>query len=690
MIGQNMRMRAAPRGGTFTLERESRVFPVTAALLLVTALSGFVTYLAADHGAVWQQWTYLLHTIQGLALAFLVAYFIYIHFRRTIGLRRPGLSLLGILVALASSAFAVSGVYLAFAGQSEGTRGVYVFHIAASLLALIALVVHVLAHRAFWPGTRQEQRPGLFDINPVARRCSALLLGLSVATVAAATLAYQALPSPFADRAVIEPYELSYGPHPFRPSQTETAHGGFYDVRRLGGSADCAACHGEIFEQWRSSMHAKAASDKAYQTNINLLAKTRGMATTRYCEGCHAPVALLSGQLTPGGRLDTPGHLEEGVGCLGCHGIGEIIHTNGVASYKYTPPEPYLFAGFSHPLVKAIHNYLLKLNPVQHRKDMARTNLAQPQMCATCHAQFMDESMNDWGWVKMQDEYTAWSKGPFSKQSQHTFSESIMQRCQDCHFPLQPGKDPSANADGLIRTHRSLGANTAIPWIDGDREQLERVTQFLQANRVAVTIDNPNRAQAVRSDRPIDPSVASVTENPGYYYLGEEVVINVVVNNVTVGHDFPGGTTDINEVWLHVRAVDGNNRVIFESGGIADNGEVDPGAYFYRSLPVDRAGKLVWRHDLFRMVGDSFKKVVPAGGSDVVPYRFAVPGTTKGPLIVSAVVRYRKFNNRYAKWALDDPRVSLPIVDMAATSLRVPIRLKPEAFDSSLARVIDQ
>ena len=59
-------------------------------------------------------------------------------------------------------------------------------------------------------------------------------------------------------------------------------------------------------------------------------------------------------------------------------------------------------------------------------------------------------------------------------------------------------------------------------------------------------------------------------------------------------------------------------------------------------------------------------------------YRFEVPYWAKGHLSVTALLRYRKFNQRYASWALDAPKVALPITDMARDSLIIPLRTRPE------------
>lgn len=649
-----------------------------AAITVVLVVSGYFSWFWQDFSII-EQWVYLIHTLLGVVVSALLIPYIILHFRRTIGLRRSWIAFSGMLSALVFLGLAATGIDVVMEGQTEAQRWVFQVHIWLAALILIFLAAHVVFHVVSLPERRKKNEPNRFPslsgglLKPTVR-----LLAVSILLPLAAATLYQTRATPYKDAPVVEPYVYAYGDHPFRPSQTETSSGGFYDAKRIGRSERCATCHQEIAEQWKVSIHAQAASDKTYQTNINLLSEKKGMEATRYCEGCHAPAALLSGQLTKGGKLDTPGHLQEGVSCMSCHGIERVEHLKGVASYRFTPPQPYLFDGAEQVLPTFIHNLLIRIKPEQHRADLARNVLATPEMCATCHAQFMDKEFNNWGWVKMQDDYMAWLNGPYSGQTRQTFAHAEQRRCQDCHFPQQPGKDPSANQAGLIKTHFNVGANTAIPWVTRNPAQLERTRQFLVADQVRISIDKPNRSDATESARHVDPKLIESTETPAYYYLGENVSLKVAVTNAQVGHAFPGGTTDINEAWIHFLVADGQGRKIYESGYLDQGNNVEEGAYFYRSIPIDRAGNAVWRHDLFNMVGDSFKRTISPGGSDVSTFSFKVPDDAKGPLTATATLKYRKLNNRYARWALKDERVELPIVEMASTSLLLPVKIKPE------------
>jgi len=150
-----------------------------------------------------------------------------------------------------------------------------------------------------------------------------------------------------------------------------------------------------------------------------------------------------------------------------------------------------------------------------------------------------------------------------------------------------------------------------------------------------------------------------------------------------VGHSFPAGTTDLNQAWLNLTVTDIDNRVIYESGKLNDNLELDTSAHTYHTIPVDRQGKEVWRHDLFRMTGERYKNLIPAGGSDIVEYQFEVPSWAKQPLTVTAILKYRKFNQKYASWVFDIEKPILPIVDVARDTLTIPLRTKPITTNSS-------
>jgi len=667
-----------------SLEREKTFIAVGTGTLLVTGLSGISTYIVPGLD-IWQQWTYLAHTLAGTLLTLVLLPYSIHHTYRTLGARRPVVLLSGLAALLVLLLLVCTGFFFAIQGQTETTRSWYEMHVLAGFIAVGLMFMHLLLHRF----TRRRKGQGTGSINYLSLESASLMRGLTGAgtmifVIFLLTLLYGMKGSAYSTDPAAQPYEHAYGTHPFRPSQTETVSGGFVDARQIANSTFCSSCHEEIFKEWKASIHSQAASDRAYMTNVSLLADKKGISATRYCEGCHAPVALLSGELSPsgqhGGVANTLANME-GVSCMGCHGIVKAVHLKGVASYEFRPADEYLFSDTDNHLASIVTNFLIRIHPEEHRLTMAPEILSSPTLCATCHAQFMDKDMNNWGWVKMQDEYSAWLNSHYSASTNQTFSRQTSTRCQDCHMPLVKGEDPSANKDGMIVSHRSIGANTAIPYYTGDQDQLLLTREFLQADKMRIAIEKPWRTDATRSNQHIPEQLRARNETPDYFYLGETTTLRVTLTNQGVGHDFPGGTIDINEAWIDFSVTDSGGNEIYRSGAVTAANDIDENAIFYRALAIDRKGEHVWKHDLFNMTGDSYRNVIRAGESDTVDYAFSIPAWAKGPLTASAVLRYRKFNNQYARWALQDNSIELPIVDMARYSLTIPVIGRPAASD---------
>ena len=656
-------------------------------LFLISCFSGAILSMPLDF-YYWIQINIIGHTLVSSILFLPFIFYTYIHFRRTIGVRQPLLLLNGLLLNVTLIGLFFSGFWISFNGQNESDTWIASSHFILSYLTILLIVLHVINH---WINRKKQfKKKNIINQDfflTLPKKLSLRffsIISCYIFIVSSCVFVYfsyiQATENIVANNK--EKYLYAYGSHPFRPSQTETVSNNFIKTEQITKSKQCGSCHIDIYEQWLSSTHRQAASDPTYVKNINLLEANRGISATRYCEGCHAPVALLTGQLTPGGEHggvpDTPAHLE-GVGCMGCHGISNIVHLNGTASYEFDPKEHYLFDSGTSFSKQKIRNFLIRLNPEPHKNAMGPELMQDPKLCASCHEQFMDESMNNWGWVKMQSEYTHWLASPFSGQNEKNFQNENIMTCQTCHFPLVRGSDPSADQNGMIHSHRSLGANTVLPWLKGDTEQLEATIDFLTSAKLLVDIEEPSRADSIQNSQFVNQELRPLNSDnsPFFLYLGEESTIRVTVTNRMVGHAFPAGTTDINQAWLYLSVKDAGNQIIYESGKLNDALEVDPTAHIYHSIPVDRQGKHVWKHDLFRMVGETYRNVIPSGKTDIKDYTFKVPSWAEEPLTITAILKYRKFNQKYARWALNHPKPVLPIVDMARDSLTIPLKIKP-------------
>lgn len=656
------------------LSQESDKLNGLLAVFILCALSGLIILFFKNSFAA--QINVLAHIGAGILFSFFVVRYVILHFKRTLGVRKPALIVSGLITAIALLLYLLFSFQLAYYGHQKTMVYLQTIHTYASVVIILSALLHIKLYR-FVKYKKGENRFHTLKISNIKS------IGFCVLTYLLAIMAlsiFYQFAYPEKGPLTIENYEYSYGDHPFLPSQTETENNQFIRITDITGSEECGSCHSDIAKQWEVSAHRFAAADPTYVTNVSLLAEKKGIAATRYCEGCHAPIALLTGQLTPGGKhggiSDTPAN-HEGVNCLSCHRMTRIIHLEGVGSYHFEPANDYLFDKSITGVSKSINHYLIKTFAEQHKQDMGNPLLKEPSMCATCHSQFMDKSMNDWGWVKMQDDYQAWLDSPYSKGKDHNFSNSEEIRCQDCHMPKVPANDPTADEKGLVRSHAFVAANTMLPLMFGNDEHLKETIDFLQSNKMRISIDRPNRADAVQSTLNLNERLRQHSETPSYFYLGETVNLTISVSNVGVGHDFPGGTTDINQAWVYLSVRDSLNNSIFTSGEIGDDEFLDPQSYIYQSIPIDRNGNHVWRHDLFNMTGETYKNVVKAGKTDIVNYRFDLPSWVKGPIIIEARLKYRKLNTKYAKWALGDLYRPLPVVDMAQDTLVLDILHEP-------------
>jgi hypothetical protein len=230
-----------------------------------------------------------------------------------------------------------------------------------------------------------------------------------------------------------------------------------------------------------------------------------------------------------------------------------------------------------------------------------------------------------------------------------------------------------------VRSHRFIAANTAIPWLDGDKEQFELTRDWLKGRKLLITIFEPRDENASRNTAFVDNEIYQLSEPAPYVTMGQEVDLKVMLTNAGVGHGFPNGPLDIYESWLEVKVVDAQNNVIFWSGKVGEDDYVEKeNTRFFFTLGVDRKGRLVDKHNLWHMIGNAYKKMILPGSTDLSSYKFVVPYWVKGDITVMARLRYRRFNKWFTDWVFEGKDVRLPIIDMARATISIPVRMRPD------------
>ena len=367
-----------------------------------------------------------------------------------------------------------------------------------------------------------------------------------------------------------------------------------------------------------------------------------GIQPSKWCGGCHDPAILLNGVMDRPIRenLHTPA-AQAGLACTACHSIEKVKDTMGNSGYVIKYPPLHDIAASDNPIIRNLHNYLIRLDPEPHKKSFLkpfhRQNTAE--FCSTCHKVHLDEPVNNFRWIRGFDDYDQWQKSGVSHQGALSFYyPEKAKKCVDCHMPLVDSAD-AGNTNGKVHDHRFPAANTALPFVNQHPDQLKVVTEFLQ-NEV-VTLD------LFADGAPIPSDGIDIARD-------ESTRVDVVVRTRGVGHRFPAGTIDAFDIWLEVKATDENGKIVFWNGRIAApdrNGPIDPSAHFYRAYMLDAHGNLVNKRNAWATRTILYSNTIPPGAADTVRYRLEIPPDAGKILTLEAKLNYRKFNWWHTQWA---------------------------------------
>jgi hypothetical protein len=600
-----------------------------AAILAVETLTGLAILLAPF--SVSNQVAVLVHTIAGLILLVPFAWYQARHWRLYYRLPLTHVKVTGYVALLATVTAIVSGVVLT--GQALlATRIGYTWdlvHIVATFAMIAAVTPHILilvirVFRSSPSAPIVALREAQIRYGRRAAAVTALLLGV----ILAATVAY---PDVDLSREFPEGYSYLYGSdRPFAPSLASTVTGGPYDERVLGGSESCgsAGCHEEIAREWSVSAHRWSAMDAAFVRVQDVMAEQNGAESTRYCGGCHDPISLFSGAKDMFvDDLTNQVGFDEGVSCLSCHSISET-DVQGNANYVMSRPDRYMFELRDGKLAKAVSDFLIRAYPRHHVETLSHRLFKSPEFCAACHKQFIDEEINQVGWVQLQNQYDNWRKSRWNEPGDPTRTIE----CRECHMPLTESADPArgdnadynrTQTDGKHRSHRFLGANQFMPLalgLEGAEEQAELTERWLRGE-----FEIPEIADKWREG----PAVPIEILAPSSVSRGDNVPIRVGITNNKVGHDFPTGPLDIIQAWVELEVTDQDGNVVFASGQRDQGHFIEPGSFMFKAEPVDQYGNLIDRHNLWEMVGVRYRRSLFPGFSDMAEFSFVCPG---GPL----------------------------------------------------------
>lgn len=203
--------------------------------------------------------------------------------------------------------------------------------------------------------------------------------------------------------------------------------------------AACATCHVDIARQHEQAMMSQAYVHQwdeveYFELAVPHAAKDQKVAGVRAgCNGCHAPVAFLAGDIPP--KPPSAGtRANEAVSCDLCHTIE-----------GFEGDTPFNFNWISRPGKVKFGQREGVVSP--HHVTQRNEFLGKAEFCGTCH----NEKSPYGTWVKAT--HLEWREGPQGKAG-------IV--CQDCHMPPAAGRSARMGSDlPDVRQHLFHGAHDA-------------------------------------------------------------------------------------------------------------------------------------------------------------------------------------------------------------------------------------
>ncbi|MBI1872949.1 MAG: tetratricopeptide repeat protein [Acidobacteria bacterium] len=634
-------------------------------------------YLAAfAHASVFYFMNVGVHPLVGLGLGVILARrFAWRGLRASSSLLTAGV--LGLALGL------ILGVAVLVFGATRPYRALLQAHILASTAGAALVTIHL------WRAVSQGRAAALL----VRLAVSAAIIAAGAALVLRLGRSEDRRQAYRIENPTVVPSSMDQegsGPtSPFFPSSADTNVRGIIPANFFLTSENCGRCHRDVYEQWSSSAHHFSSfNNQWYRKSVEYMQDVVGTRPSKWCAGCHDHAVFFNGRFERPikEQIETP-EAHAGLACTSCHSITRVRSTMGQGDFEIEYPPLHDLAVSHNPVLRAVHDKLLELDPEPHRETFLKPFHREqtPEFCSTCHKVHLDVPVNAYRWFRGFNDYDNWQASGVSGEGARSFYyPPKSQKCADCHMPLVDSNDPAAR-NGRIRSHRFPAANAALPFVNGDSAQLTAVQAFLKDGQVSVDIFGIVRAGAPAAGAEIGGREGAETQIASTFAVGEEsmafgaeralmtapaevvgplgkvpvsvhrgesVRLEVVVRTRKVGHFFPAGTVDAFDVWVELEAVDDRGRKVFHSGALENgSGPVDPGAHFYRSLLLDEHGNRINKRNAWAARSVAYVRLIPPGAADTIHYRLDIPSDAGDRIFLTAKVNYRKFAWWNTQWA---------------------------------------
>ncbi len=341
----------------------------------------------------------------------------------------------------------------------------------------------------------------------------------------------------------------------------------------------CKGCHGHdplgnanvtldgidinLFDDWETSMMGLSGVDPLWKAKVRHEVMTNpGHATElqNLCTSCHAPMGHFAAFYKGADHysledLESDSLGLSGVGCLGCHSIGQ----DGLGN-RFTGDIPYdtsrvAYGPFTNPMVGPMQLYI-------NIKPTYSDHVSQGRFCSPCHtliSNTVDLEGNPTGnsFVE-QATFHEWLNSSYPAQGT---------TCQTCHMPEI--EDPVKIANGYtalqgrspFNLHTFAGANSFM-------------VDLIKRNKTALGVN--------ANDANFDSTLAAITRNLRYNTLNAELSFPEIANDSLSfelmltnksGHKFPSGYPS-RRAFVEFKVTTETGETLFTSGSFGSDGEI--------------------------------------------------------------------------------------------------------------------
>ena len=403
---------------------------------------------------------------------------------------------------------------------------------------------------------------------------------------------------------------------------------------------DCAVCHQRQLQEVQGSMHSAAHTDPLYRSLAEMARQEAGEKYYTYCSGCHSSAGVVAGVIPAQADDELPKEAKAGVTCDTCHQISLLTHADsawgepGNASFVLQPGR-----------VKYGHSGIVAEN--RSHTGEKREFFSKSEFCASCHTVIHPVSG-----LRVEHTYGEWKSSIYAEKGI---------QCQDCHMrsvedavtvarTLKPVvvKGPSANEGALreIYPHYFVGGNANADTLANGAEHAAMAEARLKS-AARIELGVPRQAVA-----------------------GKPLTVDVLVHNEAAGHNLPSGVTELREMWVELRILDAAGKVLFQHGGVDDQGEIVADAIRFGAVVGDRQGKptfKVWQMEKFLQ-----QRTIPPKGHTQDKVTAQLSSVPQGDLHVEAKLFYRSASPHVVQAIMGDKAFQPKIVEMCRAEAIVP------------------